>query len=74
MLLRQLPENPDVQFAEKSVIDGEGYELTLGLVAYQTVERHQAELPVVILKPDKTVRRTKVTRTAGAVPSAGLNT
>ena len=51
ILLRNLPEDPEVNFKATKSIDQNTYRETLGLLSYRTIEDHQAQIPIVLLTP-----------------------
>jgi len=60
ILLRNLPENPEIRFESMKHADQGKYRETLGLLRYRTIENHQAELPMVLLAPKESTQRTVI--------------
>ncbi len=61
VLLRELPASANIRFTETTTLDAESYRVTSGLVRYDSVENHVAELPVLRLSPKSaTGKRTAV--------------
>lgn len=60
ILLRNLPDDPELNFEETRSIEHNGYREMLGLLSYQTIEDHQAKLPMVILTPKQSYERTVI--------------
>jgi hypothetical protein len=58
ILLRSLPESPEIRFEPVKYNDKGKYRETLGLLHYRSVEDHRATLPMVVLKPKKATRKT----------------
>ncbi|MHC4173875.1 MAG: alpha/beta hydrolase family protein, partial [Planctomycetota bacterium] len=51
ILLRNLPNNPELGFEPMKSVDQGKYRETLGLLSYRSIEDHQAKLPMVVLAP-----------------------
>jgi dienelactone hydrolase len=51
ILLRNLPENPEIRFEPMKSADQGKYRETLGLLCYRSIEDHHAKLPMVVLTP-----------------------
>ncbi|MHC4807761.1 MAG: hypothetical protein ACYTBX_16080, partial [Planctomycetota bacterium] len=49
ILLRNLPNNPELGFELMKSVDQGKYRETLGLLSYRSIEDHQAKLPMVVL-------------------------
>ena len=60
ILLRNLPENPEIRFESMKSADQGKYRETLGLLRYRTIENDQAELPMVVLAPKESSHRTVI--------------
>jgi len=60
VLLRSLPDDPEVGFEQINEASRGGYQETVGLLSYLTVEGHHAKLPVVVLAPRQTSERTVI--------------
>lgn len=60
ILLRNLPDEPELKFEQAKSQDREEYRETVGLLSYRTVEGHHAKLPMVTLTPKKTGKRTVI--------------
>ncbi|MDT8299962.1 MAG: hypothetical protein RQ760_00670 [Sedimentisphaerales bacterium] len=60
ILLRNLPENPEIRFESMKSGDQNKYRETLGLLRYRTIENHRAELPMVLLAPKESTQRTVI--------------
>ena len=60
VLLRNLPEDPKVDFEAMKSIDQNTYRETLGLLSYRTIEDHQAKIPMVVLAPKPSSKRTVI--------------
>jgi len=60
ILLRNLPENPEIRFESIKSADQNNYREKLGLLRYRTIENHQAELPMVLLAPKESTQRTVI--------------
>jgi dienelactone hydrolase len=60
ILLRSLPNDPQVQFEQTKSQDRGEYREKIGLLSYRTVEDHSAQLPMVVLAPKKAGKRTVV--------------
>lgn len=77
VLLRKLPEQPEVRLKQESVIAAREYSATNGTLTYRTIENHRAQLPMVTLTPKKkrVATRTVIwitpTGKAGLFDSAG---
>jgi dienelactone hydrolase len=59
-LLRNLPDDPQVQFEQTKSQDRSEYREKIGLLSYRTVEDHSARLPMVVLAPKKAGKGTVV--------------
>ena len=57
ILLRNLPENPEIRFEPTKFVDQGKYKETLGLLHYRSIEEHYAKLPVVVLKPKEATQQ-----------------
>lgn len=51
VILRDLPQEPKVEFEVESKKSLHDFTITTGLLSYRTLQDHQAELPVVVVKP-----------------------
>ncbi len=60
VLLRTLPDDPELNFEETKSTERNGYRETLGLLSYRTIEDHLAELPMVVLTPKQSYERTVI--------------
>ena len=60
ILLRNLPDDPELDFEATKSTDRNTYRETLGLLSYRTIEDHQAKLPVVLLTPKQSCERTVI--------------
>lgn len=60
VLLRNLPDNPELEFEATKWSDRNGYRETLGLLSYRTIEDHRAKLPMVLLTPKQSRERTVI--------------
>ncbi len=60
VLLRNLPNNPELGFESTQSADRGKYRETLGLLRYRSIENHQVELPMVLLAPNQTLPRTVI--------------
>jgi dienelactone hydrolase len=60
VLLRNLPENPEIRFEPMKYTDQGKYREILGLLSYRSIEDHNAKLPMVVLKPKETIRQTVI--------------
>jgi len=60
VLLRTLPDDPELDFRETKSTEQNGYRETLGLLSYRTIEDHQAERPMVVLTPRQSYERTVI--------------
>jgi dienelactone hydrolase len=60
VLLRKLPEDPDLRFRATRSADRGTYQQTLGLLRYRSGESHQAELPIVLLSQKEASRQTVI--------------
>jgi dienelactone hydrolase len=60
ILLRNLPENPEIRFEPRKYTDQGKYRETLGLLCYRSIENHLAKLPMVLLKPKETKQQTVI--------------
>lgn len=60
VLLRSLPREPNVRFAEMSTGDHGNHTASQGTLSYRTMEAHHAALPAVILKPANPTGRTVI--------------
>lgn len=60
ILLRNLPQNPEISFEPTKSVDHDKYKETLGLLSYRSIEDHLAKLPMVVLKPRETKQHTVI--------------
>jgi len=60
VLLQNLPEKHGARFERATSIEIDGCVASLGLLSYNTIENHAAELPVVTLTPENPVERTVI--------------
>jgi dienelactone hydrolase len=60
ILLRNLPENPEIRFEPMINTDRGEYKKTLGLLHYRSIEDHNAKLPMVILQPQEATQQTVI--------------
>ena len=60
ILLRNLPDNPEVGFEQMNSVDRGAYRETVGLLSYLTIEDHHAKLPMVVLAPNQSGERTVI--------------
>jgi len=60
ILLRNLPENPEIRFEPMKSADQGKYRETLGLLCYRSIEDHHAKLPMVVLTPKETTQQTVI--------------
>jgi dienelactone hydrolase len=60
ILLRNLPNDPQVEFEQTKAQDRGEYRERIDLLSYRTVEDHSAQLPIIVLVPEKTKTRTVV--------------
>lgn len=60
ILLRNLPNDPELGFESTESADRGKYRETLGLLRYLSIEDHQVELPMVLLVPNQAVQRTVI--------------
>jgi len=60
VLLRKLPNDPELGFEPTQSADRGKYRETLGLLRYRSIENHQVELPMVLLAPNKALPRTVI--------------
>ncbi|UCC99203.1 MAG: hypothetical protein JSW66_04810 [Phycisphaerales bacterium] len=60
VLLRNLPENPEIIFEPMKSADQGTYGETLGLLHYRSIEDHHAKLPMVVLTPKEPIQQTVV--------------
>jgi dienelactone hydrolase len=60
ILLRNLPEKPEIRFKPIESVDKDKYTETLGLLCYRSIEDHQAKLPMVVLTPKETIQKTVI--------------
>ncbi len=60
ILLRNLPDDPELEFEQTKSADRSMCRETIGLLSYRTVEDHRAKLPMVVLTPKKTNERTVI--------------
>jgi len=60
ILLRNLPNNPELGFKVTKSADRNKYREMLGILTYRTIEDHQAKLPLVALTPKQSCERTVV--------------
>jgi len=60
VLLRNLPDDPELDFEQvKSTETGE-YREAVGLLSYRTIEDHHAQLSMVVLTPKQSIGRTVI--------------
>jgi len=60
VLLRHLPDQPELQFEATKSTDRNRYRETLGVLSYRTIEDHRAKLPIVWLTPKRPGQRTVI--------------
>ena len=60
ILLRNLPDNPEIRFELMKYVDRGKYREILGLLSYRSVEDHFTKLPMVVLKPKEATQQTVV--------------
>ena len=72
VLLRNLPDDPELDFETTKSFDRNKYQETLGLLSYRTIENHHAKLPIVVLVPKQFGERTVIW--VGEEGKAGLYT
>lgn len=60
IMLRNLPENPEIRFEPMKSADQGKYRETLGLLCYRSIEDHHAKLPMVVLTPKETTQQTVI--------------
>ena len=60
VLLRNLPNDPELGFESTKSADRGKYRETLGLLRYRSIENHQVELPMVLLAPNQALPRTVI--------------
>ena len=60
ILLRNLPDNPQVHFERMNSVDRGKHRETVGLLSYRTIEDHHAKLPMVVLAPRQAGERTVI--------------
>ncbi len=60
VLLRKLPNDPELGFELVESTDRGKYRETLGLLRYRSIENHQVELPMVLLAPNQALQRTVI--------------
>ena len=60
ILLRNLPDDPEVRFEQVGSVDRGRYRQTVGLLSYLTIENHTGKLPMVILAPRQATERTVI--------------
>ncbi len=60
VLLRRLPDNPELKFEQTKTGDMGQYSEQVGILSYRTVENHIAKLPLVKLTPKNLGKRTVV--------------
>lgn len=57
VVLRSLPNEPNLRFVKKSTLDADGYMAAYGLLSYRTIEALDATLPVIALTPENATGR-----------------
>ncbi|MBN2315723.1 MAG: hypothetical protein JXM79_17475, partial [Sedimentisphaerales bacterium] len=60
VLLRTLPDNPEINFKKTRAIERDRHREMLGLLSYRTIEDHRAELPTVVLTRKQSYERTVI--------------
>ena len=60
VLLRNLPNDPELEFKATKSIERNKYRETCGILSYRTIEAHRAKLPVVVLTPKPYSKRTVI--------------
>jgi dienelactone hydrolase len=60
ILLRNLPENPEIRFEPLKSTDRGKHKETLGLLSYRSIENHRTKLPMVVLTPKETSFQTVI--------------
>jgi len=60
VLLRSLPNDPELGFESTKSADRGRYRETLGLLRYRSIEDHQVVLPMVLLAPNQALPRTVI--------------
>ncbi|MFH1718546.1 MAG: hypothetical protein ABIF19_14420 [Planctomycetota bacterium] len=60
VLLRNLPDDPELDFEQIRSNEMDEYREVIGLLSYRTVEDHRAELPMVVLAPKQPGERTVI--------------
>jgi len=60
VLLRNLPDDPELEFKQMKSKDMGKYREKIGILSYRTIEDHSAKLPMVVLAPRKAIKRTVV--------------
>jgi dienelactone hydrolase len=60
ILLRNLPENPEIRFEPTKFVDRGEYKETLGLLCYRSIEEHYEKPPMVVLKPKEASQQTVI--------------
>jgi len=60
VLLRTLPDEPQLNFEKTKSTERDRYREILGLLSYRTIEDHRAELPMVVLTPKPSYERTAI--------------
>lgn len=60
VLLRNLPDDPQLWFEPTKSADHGKYQETLGLLRYRSIEDLHAELPIVVLTPKESTPRTVI--------------
>jgi hypothetical protein len=60
ILLRNLPDNPELGFEPVKSKDRGKYRETLGILRYRSIEDHRAKLPMVVLALKEAVQRTVI--------------
>jgi len=60
VLLRKLPNDPELGFESTQSADRGKYRQTTGLLRYRSIENHQVELPMVLLAPNQALQRTVI--------------
>jgi len=60
VLLRNLPDEPELDFEQVKSNETDEHREVVGLLSYRTVEDHHAQLPVVVLTPKQSIGRTVI--------------
>jgi len=60
VLLRSLPDDPEVDFEQRNLDRRGEYRETVGLLSYANIEGHRVELPVVVLAPSQASERAVI--------------